>query len=192
MKSILDIFTTDKSLSDEIVKTIQLHIPVKSVKKGTILQREGDISTFSYFVKSGLLRSYVIDEKGKEHIFMFAPEGWIISDIVSQIENVPSELFIDVLEDSMIEILDKDFFDNFNALATKNGKEIITSLFKRNAVLQKRVILLMSALASKRYLQFIETYPSIVQRVPLKMIASYLGITPEALSKIRTEISKKK
>ncbi|MCP4441797.1 MAG: Crp/Fnr family transcriptional regulator [Aureispira sp.] len=150
------------------------------VKKGQILQQIGDLNTKGYQVESGLLRSYSIDEKGKEHIFMFAPEGWMVSDNVPRTE--PSELCIDVLEDAVLLQVEKNFDIEIN----------ISKLVKRMAVLQKRIIMLMSASAIERYEHFIETYPDIVQRVPQRMIASYLGITPEALSKVKRERLSKK
>jgi CRP-like cAMP-binding protein len=146
-----------------------------TVKKGEIIQRKGDLNTKRYSVKSGLLRSYSIDEKGKEHIFLFAPEDWMIADSNSFGE--PADLFIDALEDSELIVLDK------SAGSVNQTDKIL----KRLAVLQKRVIMLMSSNAIERYEHFVETYPDIVQRVPQKMIASYLGITPEALSKLKKE-----
>lgn len=143
------------------------------VAKGQILQRKGDLNTKVYQVESGLLRSYLIDEKGKEHIYMFAPENWIIADSVSK-QN-PCELFIDALEDSIIIQREK------NIEAITNQQKLINRL----ETLQNRIIMLMSASAIQRYEHFIETYPNIVQRVPQKMIASYLGITPEALSTVK-------
>jgi len=156
---------------------------LKSFKKGQIIQRQGEISSNLFFVKKGLLRSYIIDSKGKEHIFMFAPEDWTITDNVSF--NTKAEMFIDALEDSEVEIYRKE-----NVLANigyhQDNRKQILSLIKRISVLQKRIILLMSASAIERYDHFIETYPQITQRVPQKMIASFLGITPEALSKIKS------
>ena len=140
------------------------------VKKGQVLQRNGDLNSKVYQVESGLLRSYSIDAKGREHIYMFAPEGWIIADNVSP--NLPAELFIDVLEDAVVIQSDK------NVITVTDTEKLI----KRLAVLQNRIIMLMSATAIERYEHFVETYPDIVQRVPQKLIASYLGITPEALS----------
>lgn len=142
------------------------------VKKGQILQRKGDLNTKVYQVESGLLRSYSIDEKGKEHIYMFAPENWIIAD--NQPPDIPCELFIDALEDSVVISTEK----NDLSITNEDSKKII----KRLGVLQNRIIMLMSASAIERYEYFIKTYPDIVQRVPQKLIASYLGITPEALS----------
>lgn len=148
-----------------------------SVKKGQILQRSGEMNSKAYVVKSGLLRSYYIDEKGKEHIFMFGPEGWIISDYLGAYE--PSILFIDALEDSIIDVFEKKLEGDV--------KVDVEKIFKRVGVLQRRLIMLMSSSAIERYEHFIQTYPLIVQRVPQRMIASYLGITPEALSKVKRE-----
>ncbi|SMG48003.1 cAMP-binding domain of CRP or a regulatory subunit of cAMP-dependent protein kinases [Marivirga sericea] len=145
------------------------------VKKGEILQRKGDLNSKVYQVESGLLRSYAISEKGKEHIYMFAPEGWIIADNVAPDESC--DLYIDALEDSVIIRKEKE---------VQRGHDM-QKLLKRLSVLQKRVIRLMSASAAARYDHFVETYPDIVQRVPQKMIASYLGITPEALSTVRSK-----
>ena len=152
----------------------------KEVKKGQFLQRKGELSTSVFYVKKGLLRSYTIDEKGKEHIFMFGSEGWIVADNVAQGEK--SELFIDALEDSII----------IPILKNDPPKSDIQKLIKRIGVLQKRIIMLMSAPAVDRYKHFLETYPDIIQRVPQRMIASYLGITPQALSKIRGQMARPK
>ena len=149
------------------------------VKKGQLIQRKGDFNSSIYQVQSGLLRSYTVDAKGKEHIFMFAPEGWIIADNVRP--EKPCDLFIDALEDSIVIQKVKDFEAELEAL----------KIIKRLEVLQKRVIMLMNASAIERYEHFIHTYPDIVQRVPQRMIASYLGITPQALSTLRAEIARK-
>ncbi len=127
-----------------------------------------------FTVESGLLRSYSIDNKGKEHIYMFVPENWIIAD--NCYNDIPCDLFIDAIEDSTFTVTEKDF-----AKLTSDRK----SLVKRINVLQKRVIMLLSSWAIERYQYFVETYHDIIQRVPQKMIVSYLGITPEALSKVR-------
>ena len=145
------------------------------VKKGQVLQRPGDLNSKVYQVESGLLRSFTIDEKGKEHIFTFAPENWILGDNVEP--DVPAELFIDALEDSILIQKEKN-----SELEPETRK-----LIRRVGVLQKRVIMLMSSSAIERYEHFVITYPNIVQRVPQRMIASYLGITPEALSTVKKQ-----
>ena len=107
---------------------------------------------------------------------MFAPEGWIIADSIPPYQ--PSQLMIDAIEDSIIIEVPKE----------ENKKHDVSKLLKRMAVLQERIIMLMSATAIERYRKFISTYPDIVQRVPQKMIASYLGITPEALSSLKKQL----
>ncbi|MFK7798557.1 MAG: Crp/Fnr family transcriptional regulator [Aureispira sp.] len=153
---------------------------IKNVAKGQLLQQSGALNSKIYHVKSGLLRSYFIDKKGKEHIFMFAPEGWVIADNVSP--TTPTTLFIDALENSIVWVTEKDIEKE------TNGKKLI----KRIEVLQKRIIQLMSSSALERYEDFIQTYPDLSQRIPQRMIASYLGVTPEALSKVKGERTKKR
>ncbi|MEL6255715.1 MAG: Crp/Fnr family transcriptional regulator, partial [Bacteroidota bacterium] len=117
------------------------------IVKGQFLQKEGEYNTKGYIVKSGLLRSYSIDAKGKEHIFMFAPENWIIADTTPP--HLPSELYIDALEDTLAIVFKKGEEDNPD----------VQKLFSRLNVLQKRIIMLMSASSIERYEHFIETYP---------------------------------
>jgi len=166
-------------------------IETKKVLKGEVLQIQGDLKIKSYYVKKGLLRSYTIDDKGKEHIFIFAPEGWIVSDMESQTKGSPAQLFIDALEDTELEVIEKNILDQTSSFtSTEQTKAHTLNLVNRISTLQKRVLLLMSASAKERYKDFLITYPNIIQRVPQKMVASYLGITPEALSKIRGEMLK--
>jgi len=147
------------------------------IAKGTLIQNAGDVNTkVLYHVVSGILRSYTLDDKGKEHVFLFAPEGWTIAD--NNPTGTPADLYIDALEAAEIQVFEKDF---------EREKEHVAALIKRLATLQKRVIMLKSATAIERYEHFEKTYPNILQRVTQKMIASYLGITPEALSKIKKD-----
>ena len=164
---------------------------IKHYKKKDILQREGENCSKAFFVKKGLLRSYTIDKKGKEHLFMFAPKSWVIADIESQEFNQPAKLFIDCVEDSEVIILERNLLTKSEQNITQL-KNNINLLSRRIAVMQRRVIMLISASAKDRYELFLETYPQIPNRVPQRMIASYLGITPEALSKIRGEMAKSK
>ena len=163
----------------------------KKFKKGDVLQRSGEISSLAFFVKKGLLRSYTIDNKGKEHIFMFASEGWIVGDIESQEFDQPTKLFIESLEESEVIVFDRKCFRVAN-LTTDQLRENANLMARRIGVLQNRVLMLMSASAKERYDSFLETYPKLLNRVPQRMIASYLGITPQALSTIRGEFTRKK
>lgn len=152
-----------------------------AVKKGDILQRKGDLRSLVYIVDSGLLRSYTIDEKGKVHIYMFGPENWIVADNCEA--DTPCQLYIDAIEDSELRVATKEEL-------LKESPDI-NVLLRRLNTLQTRIVMLMSSNAKERYEHFIKTYPDITQRVSLKMIASYLGITPEALSRVRYKLSQK-
>jgi len=192
MKSILDNIISNTKIPDDMIDKARSSIQVKHVAKGEILLRENEKATRSFYVQKGLLRSYVIDKKGKEHIFSFAPEDWIVSDMASQMQHTPSRLFIDALEDSEIEIFDRTIFEKLGIVSVNGSAFGVQRLLKRISTLQDRIIMLISATALERYQDFEKTYPNIIQRVPQKMIASYLGITPEALSKIRGEYARKK
>ena len=159
---------------------------LKKFKKKEIIQKEGVVSKNAFYVKKGWIRSYSIDEKGKEHIFMFGAEDWIIADLESNVFNKPSELCIETIEDSEIVIFTIDDF-NYSESSKEKLQKNSKLLARRIGSLQRRVIQLMSSSAKERYQMFLETYPLLPNRVPQKMIASYLGITPEALSKIRGE-----
>lgn len=168
-------------------KAIEIRKGIAStIKKGEMLQMAGDKPMKAYHVKKGLLRSYIIDEKGKEHIFMFAPEGWIVGDMDAASQNAPSKLFIDALEDTELVIIEQRL-DDFTLEELQNN---VMKIIRRAGVLQNRVLMLMSSSAEERYQHFIDVYPQLLNRVPQKMIASYLGITPQALSRIRAEMAK--
>ena len=158
----------------------------KKFKKKEIIQKQGVVSKNAFYVKKGLIRSYSVDEKGKEHIFMFGSEDWIIADLESNVFNKPTELCIETIEDSEIVIFNIDDF-NYAESSKEKLQKNSKLLARRIGSLQRRVIQLMSSSAKERYQMFLETYPLLPNRVPQKMIASYLGITPEALSKIRGE-----
>lgn len=172
-------------------KDILLHDPearVKSYKKGSILHEKGEITNRAFYVNKGLLRSYIIDSKGKEHIFMFASEGWIIADIESQEFELASDLYIDCLEDSELVVFDRTRLFSSGA-KTETFEEHFKLLYRRMGVLQRRVLMLMSAPAPDRYKYFLDAYPNLPNRIPQHMIAAYLGITPQALSTIRKKLS---
>jgi CRP-like cAMP-binding protein len=122
---------------------------------------------------------------------MFATESWMIADIESQEFNQPAKLFIDCIEDSEIITFDLKLFKKMDLSKDRLNKNN-SMLLRRVAVLQRRVLMLMSSSAKERYEFFLETYPELPNRVPQRMIASYLGITPQALSTIRGEIARKK
>lgn len=164
---------------------------LKAITKGEILLKQGEIAKNGYFVKSGCLKSYSVDNSGKEHIMQFAPESWMISDLDSFTNEVPSLVFIEAIEDSKIFLISKSDFKDINSLEKEVVVEIANKYRNNLIVSNKRIIGLLSATAEDRYLDFTKTYPTLVQRLPLKLIASYIGVTPEYLSDIRRKIAKK-
>jgi CRP-like cAMP-binding protein len=163
----------------------------KTVSKGTILLYKGDHCRAAYKVLKGCLRSYVIDKAGKEHILQFAPEDWYIGDMDSFVHDKPSAIFIDALEDSEVMFFGKEVLENLSQIEHPVLLAHHQKLVRNLIATHKRLIALLSATAEERYLTFIETYPALVQRLPLKFIASYLGITPEYLSEVRRKLMQK-
>ena len=165
----------------------------KSLKagKGNFLLRQGEVCRQSFYVENGLLRYYSIDDKGKEHILQFAPETWFVTDRESAYFHQPSNYFIQALEDSRVILLDENFITE---LAQKNKSFLeFNNRLLHNHIrhLQKRINQLLSATAEERYLDFIKIYPDLLLRVPQSMVASYLGITPESLSRVRKDLATK-
>ncbi|MFK7949486.1 MAG: Crp/Fnr family transcriptional regulator [Saprospiraceae bacterium] len=121
----------------------------------------------------------------------FAPEGWLISDMDSFTNGTPSNIFIDAIEDSEISIISKFDYRDFHSLEKEALIEMSIKYRNNLIATNKRIISLLSATAKERYVEFTQTYPTLVQRLPLKLIASYIGITPEYLSDLRRKIAKK-
>lgn len=161
------------------------------VLKNQFLLQAGEVCNGTYFVEKGLLRMYSIDKNGKEHIIQFAPEKWLISDRSSLYFNEKSNYYIEAVEESEILVLKKDFFANINLEFpnTVENNDLLLQKHIRN--LQNRVNSLLSDTAEERYMSFIKMYPDILLRVPQWMVASYLGITPESLSRVRKELARK-
>jgi CRP-like cAMP-binding protein len=164
----------------------------KILKKGEFLLREGEVAKYGAFVTKGILRSYVIDNKGKEHIIQFAPENWWISDKTGLTDGTPSTFFIDAIEYSEILLIDIKGHLTLIEKLPGYAASFRTGIQKRAAAKDQRIVHSLSATAEERYNDFLETYPSIARRVPQHMLASYLGITPETVSRIRKQASRKK
>lgn len=175
---------------EAVVTCTHLYVERK-VKKGEILLREGEVCNGTFFVESGILRMYSIDKNGKDHIIQFAPENWLISDRSSQYFNDKSIYFIDAVEDSKVVYLKNDFFLKVHELFPNTVENNELLLHKHIRGLQKRLNSLLSDTAEERYLSFIKMYPNLMLRAPQWMIASYLGITPESLSRVRKELTRK-
>ncbi len=156
------------------------------LKRREFILREGEVCDFSAFVISGCLKGYTIDGNGFEHILQFAPPDWWITDMYSLLTRKPGSLFIDAMERSEIlnlsygnrEILCREIpkFERFFRIIAENS--LVAS--------RQRVIDNLSLTAKQRYNKFCRTYPTIFGSIPQKYVASYIGVTPEFLSKIKS------
>ncbi len=167
------------------------NVNVRDVEKGDFLLKKGETCRHSFFIEQGLLRFYSIDTEGKEHIVQFAPENWIISDRGSVYFNEPSTYFIDAIEATTVVMLDEQFINVATEISPPFRKFNEIALHNHIRHLQNRINLLIGASAEQRYLDFIKLYPDLTLRVPQWMIASYLGITPESLSRVRRNLAQK-
>jgi CRP/FNR family transcriptional regulator, anaerobic regulatory protein len=159
-------------------------------KRQYVLQ-EGDVCNQFNFIVRGCLRMYKVDAKGNTHILQFAAENWWLSNIGSFHERQPSELNIDALEDTMVLQISHA---NLLLLYTKAPKfdRIFRVLIENSFVsLQKRLLQSISSTAEERYLAFQDNYAHLTNRLPQTQIASFLGITPEFLSRLRNKQAKK-
>jgi CRP/FNR family transcriptional regulator, anaerobic regulatory protein len=163
----------------------------RSLRTGEFFQRAGDVSTHAAFVARGCLRSYVVDAKGKEHIVQFAPETWWLADNKSLAAGTPSQYFMDAIEDSELLVIDPASHQKIVETVPGYGAALRTGLQRHTAAKDQRIVNALSTSAEERYLDFVETYRSIVLRVPQWMVASYLGVSPETLSRIRKNLSRK-
>jgi CRP-like cAMP-binding protein len=166
-------------------------IEIQHYKAKAVLHNAGEICKHSYFVNSGLVRSFNINDNIVEHVMHFACEGWWIGDMYSLLSQKPGNLFIEVLEDSEVILLPKEnqgqlYFDipkleRFFRILTEN------SLVAH----QERLMDNLSLSAEERFEKFCNRYPSLIQRVPQKQIASYIGVTPEFFSKMKSRMLRK-
>jgi len=179
------------AITDEQFALISDKLKVKHFAKNEMILMKGDVSAHGYFVVEGLLRSYSIDSKGKAHVIQFAPEQWWLSERNGMLYKEASDFFIDAIEDTHAIVVPSDFIvQAANIVPCMND---LNHTILNNAIrfMQKRINMLLSATAEERYLDFIKLYPNLTLRVPQWMIASYLGITPESLSRVRKDLAHK-
>jgi CRP-like cAMP-binding protein len=191
----IDIFRkylADKiTLIDQEFELIESVMVFKKLRKRQYFLQEGDVCHFSAFVCKGLLRYYYVDKKGQEYIMQFAPENYWISDRESIASGMPSKYNIDAIEDSEILLLKKEDFEMIRKTIPAFNDFVNETLKKNVIVLQERIHVSISLSAEEKYSNFTSKYPAINNRVPLHMVASYLGVSAETLSRVRSQSSKK-
>jgi CRP-like cAMP-binding protein len=172
-----------KLTDDEFVLVLS-HFKQKSFRKHQYVLQAGEPAPYDHFVVTGLLKSFYLDEGGKMHILQFAMEDWWISDPQAYHNQTLSTLNIDCLEDTQVYMISQE---NREKLCAESRKMEFFFRKKTQAgyiALQKRIQSLMSQTAKERYEQFIQLYPKLSQRLPKALIASYLGISRETLSRM--------
>ena len=177
----------------EADKTIfRQHVIEKKLRKRQYLLQEGEICKSVAFVSKGMLRSYFVDEKSNEHIIQFAPEGWFVSDLYSFITEDSSNLNIDAIESSEVILISKTAHLYLEKAVPEFFKFNYTQYRGAYIALQKRLTDMFTLSTEEKYTKLLKIYPDIMQRVPQHMIASYLGLTAETLSRVRKKLIAKK
>jgi CRP-like cAMP-binding protein len=176
---------------EEFEFTKTLFIPKKLRKRQYLLQ-DGDICKYTAFVEKGMLRTFTIDEKGNQPILQFSMEGWWVADLYSFLTNEPSLYNIDALEDCELLLITKPSWDLL--LEKVPAFERFFRILIQNSLIatQRRLMGSMSESAEEKYTKLINNFPGCIERVPQHMIASYLGITRETLSRVRSQLATRK
>jgi CRP-like cAMP-binding protein len=185
-------FNEKVSLTAEEQEFLKQYLTPKRLRKKQYLLQEGDICKHLCVVEKGALKAYVLNETGEEHITAFALEGWTMGDLSSFIKAEPSTLNIDALEDCELVLISKSAHDELLQKMPKYETYFRKLMTDAYMALQKRTTNMISLPLEERYNALTLMYPNIVQRVPQHMIASFMGLSPETLSRIRSRITGKK
>ena len=184
--SLIDNLSRFIILSSEDIGIIQSLFTARKYRKRQYILQEGDISRWETYVVAGLTRTYEVDDKGMEHVMQFGPEDWWVGDLYSFLTESATRFNVDCLEDTAVLQISKPDLELLyqKVPATERYFRIII----QNAYIASinRISSSLRKTAPQRYQEFMERYPHIEQRVPNHQIASYLGITPQSLSRIRS------
>lgn len=180
------------SITEEEFEYCKSFFLAKKLRRRQYLLQEGDVSKYTSFVEKGILRTYTADDKGNEHILQFAQEGWWVSDLYSFLTGEPSTYNTEALEDCELLLITKPLWDTL--LQQIPALERYFRILIQNSLIatQRRLMGIMTETAEEKYIKLLKTQPDCVQRVPQHMIASYLGITRETLSRIRSQMAARK
>ncbi len=177
------------NLTPEESELLQSKVRLRKFLKGQYVSKGGEISKYINFVISGSLKSFHLDKEGHEHILAFAVEDWWIGDLGSFTAQKPADYIIQCIENCELAQLSYEDLQILYTEIPQLERFFRIIIQKAYVYFQRRVIDNLSLSAKEKYLNFIKQYPQFEQRVPQYMMASYLGFTPEFLSKIKKEIS---
>ncbi|MBS7787347.1 Crp/Fnr family transcriptional regulator [Flavobacterium sp. CYK-55] len=191
MSQILENIARHVALTSAEQDLFLAHTQTQLFEAKTIIQHAGTVCKHTYFVNSGLLRSFYINDHIVEHVLSFACEGWWISDMYSLLSGQPGNLFIEVLEEAQVILLEKSQQEILYREIPKLERFFRILTEKSLVAHQERLIDNLSLSAEERYEKFCQKYPSLIQKVPQKQIASYIGVTPEFFSKMKAKMLRK-
>ena len=178
-------------LTNEEFETISKFFIPKKLRKKQFLLNEGEVCRNIGFVNSGCLRQYRIDSKGSEHIIQFAIKDWWVSDLHSFLSGNPATDNIDALKGTEVLLLERSAREELLNACPKMEKFFRILIEANHVATNQRIVDSLSTTAEERYQKFIKTYPELFEQIPQNQIASYLGITPQSLSRIRKELVQK-
>lgn len=177
-------------LSEAEQKLVKTFFSPKKIRKKQYLLQEGNICRHLAFVEKGLLRSYNVDDKGVEHMIHFAWEGWWMADMLSFLSNEPSTYHIDAIEDAELLLISQTDFEEM-LLKVPVMERYFRILFQNNIISkERRLISSITNSAEEKFIHLTATNPALIKRIPQQLVASYLGITPETLSRIKKKLAK--
>jgi CRP-like cAMP-binding protein len=187
-KPLLDYINRVVTLTEEEELKLSSLISSRKLLKGQYFLQQGDVCKFSGFVISGCTKTFYVDEEGQEHVIMFSIEDWWTSDMGSYISQKPADFNVQCLENT--ELIQFSYENQQEMMQEIPKLERFFRIIIERAFVasQKRIVRNMSMSAKDRYLFFRNEYPKIEQRIPQYLIASYLGITKEFLSKIKSQL----
>ncbi len=191
MAQILDNISKIVTLTPEEQILFLSKTETKTFKAKSILQNAGQVCKEGYFVNSGLLRSFNINDNIVEHVLSFASEGWWISDMYSLLSQKPGNLFIEVLEDCEVVVLSKENQDQLYHEIPKLERFFRILIENSLVANQERLMDNLSLTAEERFEKFCRKHPTLIQKVSQKQIASFIGVTPEFFSKMKARLLKK-
>lgn len=179
------------NISDEDFNYIISFASIKRLRKKQYLLQEGDVWKYNAFILKGCMRVYTVDDKGLEHTLSFAVENWWTGDRESLLSGQPARFNLDAIEDSEVLLINKGDFDQICKKLPDFNNMVHEIIQKSFIASQNRIQSVISYTAEEKYLDFVKKYPDFAMRVPQHMIASYLGVTAETLSRVRKVSAKK-
>lgn len=171
-------------LTDEEFEQISAHFTVKHVRRNQYLIHEGDDVKYEYLVLSGIYKVFYIDAQGKEHIVQFAKDNWWMTDYQAFFKQQPATMFIECIEEGEVLVSTLAAREKLSADHHKMEHFYRVKLTNGYVAMQQRLQLMLSGTAQQRYEAFSQRYPDLMQRLPKKLIAEYLGVSRETLSRL--------